>query len=465
MAIRLITRISELCAATPEATVIERTTDGACWTRGEVLAEAGRLAHVLDQETPTGATIAIESRPEGGAEFIASLLATWGSGRRALPIASTLPREESDLLLEAHRPAASIGQTAGDSCTLECAFGAAGAHAQLDRGSQASLLLQSSGTIGRGRVALRGATAIDNVASTLLDTLHLEESDHVLSSLPMHHAYGIEHAVLLPLLAGARVLQMEPFALEQALELLGGDVTVLPTVPPTIEALARERPTSTRLRLVYTAGTSLSPVTAELFERTWNLPVGDLYGATEIGTITFGFHGACTPVRGVEVIVGSPGTGEILVRSDAMFSGYLDRFDSEPVLDRTEDGYFKTGDLGTIDQDGSVVVQGRLKLEFDVGGLKINPTDLENVLREHPGVLEIVILPLKLSDTVVRVHAFVVPVPGIHDTGIDLTKSLHAFARDRLASHQVPRVIELVDDFPRTPSGKILRSRLLKSMA
>ena len=457
MANRIAQRVIDLCSEDPSAVLIERTTDRACWTRADILDEAGRLASCLDKETPAEATIAIESRPDNGADFIACLLATWGSGRRALPIASSLPEEEVELLLSAHRPHTFLGRNTSGRASIPCSFGESGSRAELDRGSRASLLLQSSGTVGRARVALREAEALDNVGMTLLRTICVDTNDCVLSALPMHHAYGIEHAVLLPVMAGARIIQMPTFQIDVALEWLANDVSVLPTIPVTIEALGAIKPERNSLRLAYTAGSPLPSATRDRFQENWGIKVGDLYGASEVGTITWGYNGRATPVPGVEIKLAAD--GELMVRSNAMFVGYLDATDQSPAVDRISEGWFLTGDLASIGPENEVRLIGRARLQFDVGGLKVNPTQVEGVLSEHEGIAEVLVGPLKLSETVNRVHALVVASPNSANDRTQLLASITDFARQHLPPHQVPRQVDLVESLPRTTSGKLIRSQ------
>lgn len=456
MANSVIERVFELSKHNSDAVAIQRTTDQVVWSRGELLDEARRLGACLDATTPQHATIAVESHADNGADFIASLLAIWGSGRRALPLAAWLPKEEVVTLLEAHVPAAVIGTSISHPNRLNVDFGAPGARSELDAGEHASLLLQSSGTVGRARVALREAKAINRVGMTLLRTICVDEHDHVLSSLPMHHAYGIEHAVLLPMMAGARISQMPVFEIDVALEYLSEGANVLPAIPPTIDALASTNPVSTPLRLVYTAGSPLPTSTRVRFEEAWGVKVGDLYGASEVGTITWGFHGIAMPVPGVEVKLAPD--GELMVRSDAMFSGYLDKANQPVDTERIPNGWFLTGDLASIGPNNAVQLIGRARLQFDVGGLKVQPTDVEEALIKHTEIAEVLVGPLVLSETVNRVHAQIVPAAGIPETNHqDLIESITQFAREHLPPHQVPRQIEVVESLPRTPSGKLIR--------
>ena len=461
MARALIERALEQARIDPTRTAVRSAAGDRMRTRADVITEARRLAAELDRTTEAGATILVQG--PSGAGFHAAVLAIWGSGRRALPIG---PLNEADVmgLITAHRPGARIVTEAGHEPTgrshlpiLEASFEPSEQLGTLDRGEHASLLLQSSGTIGRPRVSLREALAIDRVAATLHATIGLTEEDRVLSALPMHHAYGIEHAVMLPILAGSEVIQMPKLEIDVATERLVSDATVLPAVPPTIDALASSPVPSTSLRLAYTAGSPLPVATRERFESVWGVKVGDLYGASEVGTITWGLDGRTTPVRGVDVQLADD--GELMVRSDAMFVGYLDDSETAPCRERIAEGWFLTGDLARIEEDGTVELIGRARLQFDVGGLKVNPNDVEDVLREHPAVVEVMVSPLPLSETVNRVQARIVTRPDHEGDEAAFLESLRKHARAHLPPHQVPRRIEIVDALPRTPSGKLIRSQ------
>ena len=124
------------------------------------------------------------------------------------------------------------------------------------------------------------------------------------------------------------------------------------------------------------------------------------------------------------------------------------------------EGYFRTGDLGRIHADGRVEITGRLKAQFDVAGLKVNPTEVESVLGSYPGVQEIAVVPLALSETVTRVRAVVVPEQGSTDS---LREGLLDYAEKFLAPHLRPRIIDFQESLPRTSSGKILRNQLIES--
>jgi acyl-CoA synthetase (AMP-forming)/AMP-acid ligase II len=136
-----------------------------------------------------------------------------------------------------------------------------------------------------------------------------------------------------------------------------------------------------------------------------------------------------------------------------MFRGYLHQ--STPA---TLDGFFPTGDLARLDQQNNLTITGRLKLLIEIGGLKVNVLEVEDLLARHPAVAEAAVVAIRVSDTVSRLKAVITPRdpenPPVPD---DIRK----FLRQRLTPYKVPRVIEVRESLPRSPAGKILR-RLLE---
>jgi acyl-CoA synthetase (AMP-forming)/AMP-acid ligase II len=120
------------------------------------------------------------------------------------------------------------------------------------------------------------------------------------------------------------------------------------------------------------------------------------------------------------------------------------------------DGFFLTGDLGRVDGHNRLTITGRLKLLIDVGGLKVNPLEVEEVLSQHPDVAACVVLPVRVSDTVSRLKAIIQPR---HPDGPGPSpEALRRFARGRLTLYKVPRLFEVRKSLPRSPTGKILRN-------
>ena len=446
---------------------------GPSWSRSDILLSAQATAQMLDRHVPRGAVVMLCG--PGGGRYWAGLIAILGTGRRALPVGQYLPEHEQIQLAEAQGVDA-ILETDPDTPPIagqKARFHQPVAESRsiesitLDRGADASLLLRSSGTTGLPAVSLRSGQALDRVAATLVDVLELTEEDRIFAALPMQHAYGIEHAVFAPMLAGTELAWQPSFDLSSSAEELRQRATIFAAVPVTLEAAARLGTCDAPLRLAYTAGSTLPDSVRESFANAWSVPLGDLYGATELGTITWGVGGDSRAVPGVSIRVraqdgslSTSGVGELLVQSDAMFEGYiLDCNEEINPGDRIE-GHFRTGDLAQLHTDGRVEITGRLKAQFDVAGLKVNPTEVESVLNGYPGVQEIVVVPLSLSETVTRVRAVVVPGEGSEES---IREGLIEYAAKFLAPHLRPRIIDFQQSLPRTPSGKILRHLLLES--
>jgi acyl-CoA synthetase (AMP-forming)/AMP-acid ligase II len=335
--------------------------------------------------------------------------------------------------------------------------------------SAGSIILGSSGTTGLPKLVVRGSEALDADARAVAEGLELTPSDRVLCVVPLCHSYGVD-LLLGTLFAGATLVVMSEFDPDGAAAQIASGVTVLPGVPFVFEALSRRtRPPEVRLRLAVSAGSMLSRRVREEFTGVWGIQVGQLYGATELGTVAVGTpghpefdpHSIGRLLSGVsirvldledatrEVPCGTQ--GQIAVRAPSMLSGYIDA-DLDLV-----DGHLLTGDLGRRDHDGRVMITGRLKLLIDSGGFKVNPMEVEAALSEHPGVAECAVVPLPLSDTIQRLFAFVVP-KDVHTPPVE--KELRGFLRERLAPTKIPRGFGMVASLPRSPLGKLLRDRL-----
>jgi len=499
MAVGLIRAVVAAATADPDRPAVVEIDHGVTVSRAAIVTEAARLAARLDETTPANATVMLHG--PGGAAYWAGLLAAFGSGRRLLPVGVETVAGDRASLADAHRVAAVIETSSAGAWTdpppsittvpvgfeswpgptttpdiarrfeTTSATRIETAAARLDRGASASLLLRSSGTTGRPGVALRDAAALDRVSETLVEVLGLRDDDRVLATLPMQHAYGIEHGVLGPMRAGATVAFKAGFDLMAGADALLDGTTVFPAVPVTLEAATRVARPDHTLRLAYTAGSPLPDSVRRGFEAAWRIPVGDLYGMTEVGTITWGVGDDRRAVSGVSIGVVDPdadddvatiarcGRGEIVVRSDAMSSGYLAGADADPDPGRRIDGHLRTGDLGEIDAVGRLRITGRAKLQFDVGGLKVNPEEIEAVLAAIPTVREVAVVPVPLSDTVTRVMAVIVVAADAVSAVVE--QAIRETARRELAPHQRPRIVKVVDALPRSATGKLLRGRLI----
>ena len=198
------------------------------------------------------------------------------------------------------------------------------------------------------------------------------------------------------------------------------------------------------------------------FEKRFGVAVGQIYGATEIGSVTFsesrsGSFNPASVGRSMEnvAIAIDPETGEVLVRAASMFDGYVGTNIGESLV--TADGYYRTGDHRAIRWRGQSGLTGRLKLMFDIGGRKVNPLEVESVLADHPAVGQCVVVPLEVGEGVTRLKALVTPRIAGHEPK---PRELRQFVKQRLAGYKVPREFEVRRELPCSAAGKVLRDQV-----
>jgi acyl-CoA synthetase (AMP-forming)/AMP-acid ligase II len=495
MAHRLLASFLDHAALRPDAPAVRQVEARQTVTYRDLARRAFGLAGVLAAHVAEGDVVLLASPND--AQFIATFLAILSLGARAFPVSPELAGPELAAAVDQAKPVAAVategvlaavgGKVAAAiplrdiplrDISLRDVAGHGAERPPCGRDvSRAALLLQSSGTTGSPKIVARDGPSLDAVSQAMVEAIGFRPDDRVLLPIPLCHSYGIEHGLLAPVMAGSRAHLCRGFDLPLVLnELTAGGVTIFPGVPFMFETLAGvgsdTRPVP-NLRRAYSAGGPLPAGVFEAFKRRYGVPVAQLYGATEIGSVLFNdpdapgpFDPASVgrPMRGVDVRVldveqphaDRPlpvgAEGQVAVRADSMMSGYL-RDDADATT--TVDGYFLTGDLGRLDARGRLTLTGRIKLLIDVGGLKVNPLEVEAVLAQHPEVAACVVLPVRVSDTVNRLKAIVQPrdpaAPG------PTAESLRQFARERLTPYKVPRVFEVRATLPRSPTGKILR--------
>jgi len=434
--------------------VVDR--DGRCHTASSLLARVRAVQHHVTGATQPAETVLLRLSP-GGAS-VAAVLGTCLAGCHAALVASdapvaTLEQARVDLAPSLALSSDAVGRLeAGESpACRSCAMG--------------GVVLLSSGTTGRSRFMLRDASCIDRIACGLVEHGLPAHDDTVISFLPVHHAFGFEHALIAPLLAGARVEHLGDFTPEGAMDAIRRGGSVLPIPPAALARLLVEAHDLAPLRRVVVAGSVLSPSLRARWTASCEVPLTDLYGATELGTIWLDDGVGGVPVEGVDVRVVHPATvhgspvdvapgceGELIVRSATVCVGAMRHACLESCT--TAQGWFATGDLGIRRSDGAFRITGRSKLIFDVGGLKVNPIDIESEVTAHPRVRAALVLPLWLDGQVCRVEARIEPSDPAQPPS---PEELRAFLASRVPGHAVPRRISVVDCLERTASGKIVR--------
>ncbi|HVF63644.1 MAG TPA: AMP-binding protein [Casimicrobiaceae bacterium] len=286
------------------------------------------------------------------------------------------------------------------------------------------------------------------------------------------------------IMAGARVVLMERFSAEAALEAIERErVTYIPTAPASIVAMLnspaiRERDLSS-LRIVITGGASAAVETIKAFQAAIpHAKLIELYGMLETGYHAFtrltddplkvnGTVGRCVDEMGLRMIdddgndVRYGEVGEIAAVGPSVHLGYLDN----PGANRdsfTADGWFRTGDLGQhADADGNVRIAGRRKEIVNRGGKKYFPREIEELLYQHPKIVQAVIVGAPDPRLGERNCLCAIVKPG---TALTLDEVV-SFLKGRVADYKLPEELVVMNDFPMTPTGKIRRPELVKRVS
>jgi long-chain acyl-CoA synthetase len=340
----------------------------------------------------------------------------------------------------------------------------------------AALILYTSGSTGQPKGAVLSHEALAFSSRSWAEpVMALRFEDRVLATLPFSHSYGLNGALLAPLWAGATVVLLERFSPEDALAAIARHrVTVFPGVATMFRRLLDSpRLRGADLSSLRLALSGAAPCPWEL-AREWQERTGVRilrgYGMTELFRPISYLAGDSTdvpdaigrPVPGVEVravdedgrAVPAGEVGELWIRSPAAMDGYLD--DPEETRAVLEDAWFKTGDLVSIAPDGFVRIAGRKRELILRGGYSVFPVEVEAALLTHPAVAEAAVIGVADAELGEEVVAFAT----LHAGSSARPEQLIAHCKERLAGYKYPRRIVIVDQLPKGPTGKILKSRL-----
>jgi long-chain acyl-CoA synthetase len=337
----------------------------------------------------------------------------------------------------------------------------------------------SSGSTGTPKGMVRTSAQLAAEADAFYDTVGVSENDVILGLVALFHSHGLGNALLASVRSGATLVLLPSFQRDAVLAAIGREqVSVFPSVPFICQTLAEtrraERAETGSLRLCFTAGAPLARETFDLWAARFGVPLRQLYGCSEAGSVTINLDDdvAATaassgrPMKGIELTVVRPDgepcapgeSGEVSFNSPAATTRY------EGLSPEANDasfvgGWFRTGDLGHLDASGNLYVTGRTKLFISTSGYKVDPFEVEDVLRRHPAVADVVVVGAAGSAGDQVVKAVVVPRHAADERA--LRTELLALCRAELAVHKVPRIVEFRDEIPKSPLGKILRKYLV----
>jgi long-chain acyl-CoA synthetase len=343
-----------------------------------------------------------------------------------------------------------------------------------------AVVFYTSGTTGRPKGALlTHLNLVMNATVNVFDANDARESDVVMGCLPLFHTFGQTVGMNGTFRLGGTLVLLARFTGEAAIDLMVREhVTVFHGVPTMYIALleaAAKADALPELRLCVSGGASLPVAVLEKFSETFHATIFEGYGLSETSpTATtnqpaFGTRPGTVghPIWGVEVEIARPEIeerieflptgelGEIVIRGHNVFAGYLNRPDA--TAEAVVDGWFRSGDLGTKDEQGFITIVDRKKDLVIRGGFNVYPREVEEALARHPGVVQVAVIGVPDA-----VHGEEICAVVVRDSGGPTEVELIEWAKERLGRHKYPRQVRFVDSLPLGPSFKVLKRELRK---
>ncbi|WP_214724376.1 fatty acid--CoA ligase family protein [Exiguobacterium sp. s143] len=341
-----------------------------------------------------------------------------------------------------------------------------------------AVILYTSGTTGKPKGAMLSHRNLTSNARSIGDYLHVSSSDRTLAVLPMFHVFCLTVVVNASLAHGASIIIASRFSPQETFELAKKEqVTIFAGVPTmynfllqTVKAHPEYATYFESTRLFVSGGASLPVPLLEAFDRTFQCRILEGYGLSEASPVT-----CFNPVNGVQK-PGSIGTsivdvenkvvdelgqelpdgqvGELIVRGPNVMTGYYKMPEESQATLR--DGWLYTGDLARRDEDGYFYIVDRKKDMIIVGGYNVYPREVEEVLYQHPNIIEAAVIGIPDEEMGEAVKAFVVARETMTE------EETRTFCATSLAKYKCPTQIEFIDQLPRNTTGKILRTVLKK---
>ena len=444
----------------------------ASWSRDEVVARADAVvAELRAAGVQPGQVVGV--RLPNGVDVLAVLFGVWRAGCVYMPLNPRLTATELDHVTSTVVPAAIVrgGERADRGWEVETASGVEPARYDED----VCLVQFTSGTTGRPKAVLLEHSGVLTLLDGVLAKLRGGSAANVPTKAPMPNLIPVSlslwagiYNVLFAMRVGAPVVVLEQFTtvgFADAVRRFGIRSTVLPPAAMTMLADDERIDDLSPLRFVRSITAPLSPLGARRFRDRFGISVLNSYGQTEIGGEIVGWSAADSrefgetklgsvgrPHQGVEVRTSDE--GELLVRTPAMSAGYADGAD---LADRmTPDGWFRTGDHASVDDDGFVWIEGRVSDMVNRGGMKVFPGEVQEVLLLHPEVADAAVVGVPDERLGEVPWAFVVPAGA----AAPAPEALEAHCRVHLAPYKIPAGFEVIDALPRNEVGKVLTREL-----
>ena len=472
------------------------TQDGTTFSYGDVDAQAARYANcLLDSGLHRGDRVAVQVEKSVQSLFL--YLACLRAGLVYLPLNTAYRSSELNYFLRDAEPGLIVVRPENESVMNEVSQASirapvitlgshgdgrlaeqvASADAQFDtvdsNSDDLAVIIYTSGTTGRAKGAMvTHGNLVSNVRA-LVDIWQISNNDVLLHALPIFHVHGLFVANHCALTSGARILWHERFDPATVIRDIER-ATVFMGVPTYYVRLLQDRDLTrarcARMRLFISGSAPLLAETHGEFEHRTGHRILERYGMSETGMLTSnpldgerrpGTVGPALPGTLVRVVddgdqllpVGEKGA--IQVRGENVFSAYW-RMPEKTRQEFTEDGWFRTGDIGVLDSDGYLSIVGRAKDLIITGGYNVYPKEIELLLDELPEIAESAVIGVPHPDFGEAVTAVVVAQPNML---VDQARTILAL-KSQLAGYKVPKRVHAVDELPRNAMGKVQKNVL-----
>jgi len=339
----------------------------------------------------------------------------------------------------------------------------------------------TSGTTGRPKGIVLSHQTLMTAITVVANGLEQSDKDIVMHfALPVYHMFALLLVFLVPIYRGSTIVMVPGLSISELFKAIEKERGTIFHGVPSIYSLAIDMAEGgevkndlSSLRLCFSAGAPLPVESAKRFKKYYGLDLVQGYGATEApttyslspldGTSKLGSTGKLRPELEVKIVdennkqLPPNQTGEIALKGCVM-NGYHNS--PEATAEVVKDGWFYTGDIGRVDDDGHLFILGRKKDMIIVGGHNVYPVDIEDVLYQYPKVTEaaVVGIPDKLRGEAIRA------VVSLKDGQVATEREIKQFCREHLTDYKVPREVVFVDSLPKTATGKIDKKPLRDSL-
>jgi len=342
-------------------------------------------------------------------------------------------------------------------------------------GADTAVILYTSGTTGTPKGAELSHDNLRMNVEVASDLFEYSSDDVIFGGLPLFHSFGQTCALNCGIRVGATITLLPRFEPAKALEIIARDkVTVMLGVPTMYSAMlhdpSAEGADTSTLKLCGSGGAAMPVEVMRAFEEKFSAKILEGYGLSETSPLASFNHpdkerkpgSIGTPIEGVEMkVVDEDGkevaqgeVGEIVIKGHNVMKGYWNKPDA--TAESIKDGWFYSGDMAQVDEDGYFFIVDRKKDMIIRGGYNVYPREIEEVLYEHPAVREVAVLGVPDDSLGEEVGAAIALKDGCEAT----EEELREHAKEHVASYKYPRKIWFVDELPKGPTGKILKREI-----